>query len=108
MRTRLSRRTVLRGLGGVVVSLPVLECMLNSHGDALAQSMPLPKRYAIVFAGQALGGDDWAEDASEVLGVRSTAGGHFIAPTQTGPGYPVTTPLEPLSDLNLMDDFSLV
>ena len=108
MTFRLSRRTVLRGLGGVVVSLPVLECMLNSHGDALAQSAPLPKRYAVVFAGQALGGDDWAQDASMVLGVRSTETGHFIAPTETGPGYPVTTPLKPLSDLNLMGDFSLV
>ena len=65
-KVRLSRRTVLRGLGGVAVGLPVLECMLDNHGEALAQSVPLPKRYAIVFAGQALGGDDWADNTSIV------------------------------------------
>ena len=108
MKHRLSRRTVLRGLGGVAVGLPVLECMLNSHGEALAQATPLPKRYAIVFAGQALGGDDWADNASMVLGTRSTTPGSFIVPPETGPGYTVTLPLKPLSDKNLMGDFSLV
>ena len=52
-KVRLSRRTLLKGLGGVAVGLPVLECMLDRNGEALAQSVPLPKRYAIVFAGQA-------------------------------------------------------
>ena len=108
MTTRLSRRTVLRGLGGVIVSLPVLECMIDSHGEALAQSAPLPKRYAIVFAGQALGGDGWTDQASMVLGVRSTAPNNFIAPVETGPGYPVTAPLKPLAAANLMGDFSLI
>ena len=28
----LTRRTMLRGLGGVLVGLPVLECMLDNHG----------------------------------------------------------------------------
>src|SRR5262245_53531499 len=103
MKHRLNRRTVLRGLGGVAIGLPVLECMLNSHGEALAQATPLPKRYAIVFAGQALGGDDWADNASMVLGTRSTTPGSFIVPPETGPSYTVTLPLKPLSDLNLME-----
>jgi hypothetical protein len=108
MKVRLDRRTVLRGLGGVAVGLPVLECMLNGNGDALAQGTPLPKRYGVVFAGQALGGDDWADNTSIVGGKRSTDTNVFIAPKETGAGYPVTTPLKPLSDLNLMGDFSLV
>jgi hypothetical protein len=107
-KVRLSRRTVLRGLGGVAVGLPVLECMLDNHGEALAQSVPLPKRYAIVFAGQALGGDDWADNASMVLGKRSTDTAAFIVPPETGAGYTVTLPLKPLADKNLMGDFSLV
>ena len=108
MKVRLDRRTVLRGLGGVAVGLPVLECMLNSNGDALAQAAPLPKRYGVVFAGQALGGDDWADNSSNVAGKRSTDVNAFIAPTETGANYPVTLPLKPLSDLKLMNDFSLV
>ena len=38
----LPRRTLLRGLGGVAVGLPILECMLNGNGDALAQAGALP------------------------------------------------------------------
>jgi hypothetical protein len=103
----LSRRTWLRGLGGVLVGLPVLECMLDSHGTAYAQSgAALPKRYAIVFAGQALGGDGWPKDRQMVAGIRSTEAGHFIAPAQLGAGYALTTPLKPLD--KLINEFSIV
>ena len=108
MTFRLSRRSMLRGVGGVVVGLPVLECMLDSNGTAYAQSAALPRRYAIVFAGQALGGDGWEEDRHMVAGVRTQEAGHFIVPAETGAGYTVTTPLKPLADLGLMGDFSLV
>jgi hypothetical protein len=108
MTFRLPRRTVLRALGGIGVSLPVLECMLDSHGEALAQSNALPLRYAIVFAGQALGGDGWEEDHSQIAGERITEGGHFIVPPETGSDYSVTTPLTALDDLDLLGDVSLV
>jgi hypothetical protein len=105
---RLDRRTLLRGLGTAMVGLPVLECMLNSNGTAYAQGTAIPKRYAIVFAGQAIGGDSWSKLDSRVAGEFITEDGHFIAPAMTGAGYPVTTPLVPLDDLGLMGDFSLV
>ena len=106
-KLRLSRRTVLKGIGGAVVGLPLLDCMLNEHGTALAQSGgALPKRYAIVFAGQALGGDDYAEDTSRVNGQNMTQTGHHITPLQSGAGYPLTTPLRPLAALQ--NDFSIV
>ena len=86
-KLRLSRRTVLKGIGGAVVGLPLLDCMLNEHGTALAQSGgALPKRYAIVFAGQALGGDDYAEDTSRVNGQNMTQTGQHIPPLQSGAG----------------------
>lgn len=100
---RLDRRTVLRGLGGSVVGLPVLECMLD--GRARAQGTP-PKRYGIVFAGQALGGDAWEKDRFQIAGVRKMEAGHFIAPADLGGGYAITTPLKPLAALK--GDFSLV
>ncbi|HEV8547721.1 MAG TPA: DUF1552 domain-containing protein, partial [Polyangiaceae bacterium] len=108
MTFRLPRRTVLRALGGIGVSLPILECMLNSHGDALAQSTGMPLRYALVFAGQALGGDGWEEDHSQVAGDRITQTGDFIVPPETGAKYSVTTPLEALDELGLLGDVSLV
>ncbi|HKY40630.1 MAG TPA: DUF1552 domain-containing protein [Polyangiaceae bacterium] len=104
----LPRRTLLRGLGGVAVGLPVLECMLNGNGDAYAQAGALPKRYAIVFAGQAIGGDSWEEDRHMVAGTRTQSSGHHIADTAAGAAYPVTTPLKPLEALDLMGDFSMV
>jgi hypothetical protein len=104
----LPRRTLLRAMGGIAVGLPVLECMLNRNGDAYAQSGALPLRYAIVFAGQAIGGDDWEEDKSQVMGNRITQTGDFIVPAETGPGYAPTTPLKPLVDAGLLGDFTLV
>lgn len=105
MAKKLHRRTVLRGLGGVAVGLPFLEIMASSRG-ARAQPGAAPVRYAIVFAGQALGGDDWEEDASRVGGVTMRETGHFIVPPETGAAYSMTTPLLPLAALR--DDFSLV
>lgn len=53
----LDRRTFLRGLGTVAVALPVLDIMCNSHGEAMADGKPIPKRYLVCFNGQSLGGD---------------------------------------------------
>jgi hypothetical protein len=95
-------------MGGIGVGLPALECMLDSKGEAHAASGALPRRYAVVFAGQAIGGDSWAEDQSMVRGERITETGHFIVPPETGATYTLTTPLRPLADLGLLPDFSLV
>lgn len=103
----LDRRTFLRGAGGVAIGLPVLECMLNDHGTAYAQSgEALPACYGIVFAGQALGGDDHDKNVQRVNGEILTQEGHFIAPPESGAGYTITTPLRPIAQLQ--DDFSLV
>ena len=53
---KLKRRTFLRGAAGIAVGLPVLEAMLDNNGNlpgARAQSDGLPRRYAVLFAGQA-------------------------------------------------------
>jgi hypothetical protein len=53
MKTKLDRRTVLRGaMGGaaVAVGLPMFECFLNSNGTALAATgAPLPVRFGTWF-----------------------------------------------------------
>lgn len=108
MKKRLNRRTLLRGLGGVAIGLPILECMLDRHGTRLAgaQGSPLPKRYGVVFAGQGIGGDDWQKNQQRIRGEFSTEDGHFIAPLQFGAEYAMTTPLQPLAELR--DHFSIV
>jgi hypothetical protein len=106
-RTKLHRRTLLCGLGSAAVGLPLLDCMLNGNGTAFAQSaQPLPKRYAIVFAGQPLGGDDYAENQQRINGQNLTQVGHHIVPPEAGAGYTITTPLRPLAALQ--SDFTLV
>lgn len=103
---RLSRRTLLRGAAGVSIGLPTLECMLNGHGTAYAQGEAIPARYAILFAGQALGGDDHAHNRSRINGQLVTREGDYIVPPQSGAGYDITTPLRPIA--HLQDAFSLV
>lgn len=104
----LSRRTILRGIGGAIVGLPVLDSMLDRNGEKLAQadSQGIPKRYALLFAGQALGGDQYEQDQSRIAGNTIREGGHFIAPTELGSNYQLTTPLEPLAAMR--GDFSVV
>lgn len=104
MSIKLNRRAVLKGLGGAAVSLPLLDCMLD--GKAWAQGAPAPRRYALVFAGQSIGGDGYARDDQTVGGRRFRETGHFVVPTETGRGYTLTTPLRPLADLR--DDYTLV
>jgi hypothetical protein len=50
---KLSRRTMLRGMGGagaVSIALPPLEAMLNAHGTAYAAA-PFPKRFGVWYYG---------------------------------------------------------
>jgi hypothetical protein len=101
---RLSRRSLLRGAAGATLGLPLLECMLPQR--SAAQSQSVPKRYAIVFAGQALGGDEYAKDEQRMNGESLTQAGHHIVPSTEGEGFELTTPLRPLAALR--EDFSVI
>jgi hypothetical protein len=73
---------MLRGAAGAVVGLPLLECMLDGNGEALAGGAALPKRYLLCFGGYSLGADgDPMVD---------------IVPPATGPGYALGRCLLPL------------
>jgi hypothetical protein len=76
---RLSRRRVLKGmLNGVAVTvgLPLLDCLLNDGGSALASGAPLPLRFVTWFWG--LGG------ASSVF-VPKKSGADFDLPEELQP-----------------------
>ncbi len=106
MSIRLNRRAFLRSSGGLMLGLPLLDIMLNNNGTAFAQTGgALPKRYAFVFAGQSIGGDNWAKNQQRINGANVTAE-HFVEPAATGAGYALTTPLQPLAALQ--SDFSVV
>ena len=59
---KLSRRRMLRGMAGgasVVVGLPLLEAMLNTHGDALAGGDRLPLRFMTWYWADGMVIDRW-------------------------------------------------
>jgi hypothetical protein len=61
-RSRISRRTVLRGLAGGVgvgVALPPLEAMFDANGTAYADGTAIPKRLGIFFWGDGVKPDRW-------------------------------------------------
>ncbi len=58
----LSRRTMLRGAVGSTLfglSLPLLDAMLDNHGEALADGTPLPVRFMTWFFGNGVRLDQW-------------------------------------------------
>lgn len=62
MTLKLHRRTLLRGAaaaGVVTVPLPVLEAMLDVHGEALANGDELPKRLGVFYWGNGRAQDGW-------------------------------------------------
>lgn len=82
-RHKLHRRTFLRGTlgaGTAVVGLPLLEIMLDNHGEALADGTPLPTRFMTWFFGN---------------GVRLDR----FEPAATGPNYPLSEELMPLAEV---------
>jgi hypothetical protein len=97
----MSRRTMLRGaVGGstVALALPLLEIMLDQHGEALAGGGGLPRRMITWFFGNGcalnVGGD-----------VNS---GLRFWPTAEGPNYDVTPQLAPLAAAGVLDYCSVL
>ena len=52
---KLSRRAVLKGLGGVTLALPLLDVMLDGSPALAGTSAAM--RYAVMFCGQSMGAD---------------------------------------------------
>ena len=91
-KPRLSRRAVLRGLGGAMMSLPLLEMMLDSK-PALADSPP--NRYIVLFGGQSMGADaDPQHDG--------------FVPDQLGSGYDLKTATQPFADYDVGGEITIV
>ncbi len=93
MTIRLHRRTLLRGAiagGMATVALPVLEAMLDTHGTALANGDPLPKRLGIFYWGNGRASSGWS-------------------PTPDGMGgWLPSENLQPIADAGLTSDVSAV
>lgn len=83
----LNRRSFLRGIGGVAIGLPVLDVMLDHHGESFAGGGGgIPRRYLTTFVGTSLGGD-FDDSPNEYV------------PDRVGAGYDLKTALAPLADV---------
>ena len=84
-----TRRRVLRGIGGITLALPFLELFAAKPAEAA----PAPKRYVFMFGGMSIGSD----------------GTDYMAPMVEGPlASNITRGLKPLQDANVTDVVSLV
>jgi hypothetical protein len=89
MSAKINRRTLLRGAGGIAIALP----FLNVMNEREAHAAPGPQRFAVLFNGQSLGGDEC------VL--------NYFLPTKTGRSYPLSVSLAPLGQWGLQDSITL-
>jgi len=92
----LHRRTFLTGLGGSVIALPILEAMLDTHGEVFAQDgAGVPKRYIVCFGGHSLGAD------------RDPVHNLYV-PDTVGRDYDLKLALEPIGEAGIRDHVSVV
>jgi len=90
--SRISRRTVLRGVAGGVgisVALPPLEAMFNGNGTAYAGGAAIPQRLGIFFWGNGVKPDRWV-------------------PINTGAGWTSSPSLMPLEMAGVKDYVNVV
>ncbi len=88
----LRRRTMLRGAAGgaaVALALPLLDAMLNDHGDAYAAGGSLPRRLMTWFWGNGVALNDTNNPDA---GLRWTPAGQ-------GAGYELTPQLQPFANV---------
>lgn len=98
-RFTLGRRAMLRGVAGgtaVALALPVLDVMLDDHGEAYAGGTPFARRMLTWFWGNGVALNDPSNGGS---GLR-------FWPAGQGAGYELTPQLQPFS--NVKDYVSLV
>ncbi len=93
--SRLPRRLFLRGAGGMALALPVLDILLDDHGQAFAAGGGgLCTRYLLTFGGFSLAADN---------------GTYEYKPDIVGPGYDLKTATAALGDYgDIRDQVTIV
>ncbi|MFO0728093.1 MAG: DUF1552 domain-containing protein [Myxococcota bacterium] len=95
---RLTRRAALRGAGGALIGLPLLEAMI---GRAEGQTMTPPKRFVLVYCGIGPCGEGRnMQTGMPDEQVLPLAAGPLVAPLRTG--------LAPLEAMGLKDDTTVI
>lgn len=96
--SKISRRRVLRGIlngAAVSVSLPLLNCFLNSSGTALAAGRPMPVRFGTWF---------WGCGMNSKVFTPSAFGANWDLPEEIAALAPVKDRINLLSNFNAFRD----
>jgi Protein of unknown function (DUF1552) len=93
-RRSLGRRTLLRGAAGAMLGLPLLEAMLDTHGEALADGTELPCRLLTYFFGNGFGTGANASSSQPDAAYMASV----LEPTTVGSGYEPKPMLQPFFD----------
>ena len=93
---RISRRTILRGMGSVGLGLPALEIMTPPHGaKSTAQAQATTsKRFLLAYAGASTGADSRQAD--------------LVTPNAPGRGYSLTDATQGIADFGVHDDVTMI
>jgi hypothetical protein len=86
MSFKITRRALLKGIGGTALGLPFLEAMIPAR-TASAGALRIPKRFIVCFGGQSLGGDN---DPVH----------NYYVPNTIGANYDLKLALAPLANHN--------
>jgi hypothetical protein len=95
--TKIHRRALLQG-AGATIALPIFECMLNSHGTALAQGQPIPKRFVTWFFGNGVIRSKWTP---------ATTGSNFALTEQLAPLVNAATNIDVKSYVSVLSGFDV-
>jgi hypothetical protein len=95
--TRIHRRALLRGLGGIAIALPALEIMGGSARPAAAAPLSVPKRFVFCYGGMSIGNY-----------VSPTESKDMFVPQTLGTNYDVPYALTPLTTLGVRDEVTVV
>ena len=89
---KISRRTLLRGFGGIAIALPGLEIMRGGVHRAAADVPGAPKRFICMYGGVSTG----------------AYGSDMITPVNVGPGYDLKRSLASVAELGMQSEISVV
>jgi hypothetical protein len=95
---KLSRRSMLRGVGGAAVALPFLEAMLDQKAYAAGE---IPKRFMLCFGGHSIGSDGPGRSPLTQYHVPSVVGANYNLPQALAPLMGVKSHVSVVSGLKI-------
>lgn len=95
----INRRNFLKGLGSLMIPLPLFEFMLTASGEALADGTALPKRMILIKSGNAP-----AWDGDHVKDINGNPR-NLLTPLSFGANYQLSEATKTLANYSGLQDY---